>query len=392
MARNMEEQQSIRVHGSRKRRNRRIRIYAFSALLLILVVAGAIYIFKLYHRSYTNFEVSGSTPNTEENLVGYLPYNGSAVRYGLDGAIAYDKKGKLLWNGAYEMQDPIADVCEKYVVIGDRGNKALLVYDEDGEAASFKMEHNIIKVAVASQGVTAVLMGDKESHYIKMFDLEGTVLVDNKYDISKDGYPLDIDLSEDGKKLATVLMSINQGKLTNKVAFYNYGEVGQNLRDRLAGAFLPNDEEAIIPRITFLDNDTAVAYKDSGFILYKYPEYPEFIMEETVEGKIKSILHNSKYIGLVEEGENGASQLLLYDLEGKKLLDKKLELKYNNIFLSGEEIILYDNVSCQILRADGKEKFSYTFTTNISALYPINHLDRYLFISAEEVSEIKLLE
>ena len=392
MARDMEGQQSLKKYVGRKRRNRRIRIYAFSALLLIIVVVGAIYIYRLYHRTYTGFEVSGSTSNSEENLKGYLPYNGSAVKYGLDGAIAYDKKGKLLWNGAYEMQDPIADVCEKYVVIGDRGNKALRVYDESGEAASFTMEYNILKVAVASQGVTAVLMVDKETHYIRMFDLEGTVLVDNKYDVSKDGYPMDIDLSLDGKKLATVLMSVNQGKLINKVAFYNYGEVGQNLRDRLAGAFLPSDDTVIIPRITFLDNNTACAFKDNGFIIYHYPEYPEFVMEEKVEGKIKSILHNSKHIGLVIEGENGASQLLLYDLKGKKLLEKKLDLKYSNIFLSGEEIILYDNVSCQILKTDGKEKFRYTFTTNISALYPINHLDRYIFISAEEVSEIKLLE
>ena len=392
MARDMEGQQSIRGYGNRKKRSRKIRVYAFSALLLILLAVGATYLYKLYHRTYSSYEVSGNTPNTEENLVGYLQYNGAAVKVGLDGAVAYDKAGKLLWNGSYEMQDPIADACGNYVVIADRGNKTVCVYNEKGEAASFTMEHKILKAAVASQGVTAILMGDKNTHYVKMLDPEGTVLVDNKYYINKDGYPMDIALSEDGKKLSVIFMTLNKGKLINTVAFYNFGKVGQNLKDRLAGGFVYDEEEVVMPSITFLDNDTVCAFKDTGFILYSMPELPVFITEVKVESKIKSVLHNSKYVGLVLEGENGASELLLYDLEGKKLLDKKLELKYSNIFLSGDEIILYDNTSCQVLRTDGKEKFRYTFTTNISGFYPINHLDRYLFISAEEVSEIKLLE
>ncbi len=392
MAREMEGQQSIRDYRSRKKRSRRIRIYAFAALLLIFLTAGAIYLFRLSQRSYSSYEVSGSIPNTEENLSGYLPYNGSAVRYGLDGAVAFDEKGKLLWNGSYEMQDPIADVCEKYVVIADRGNKEVRVYNENGEAASFRMEHAIIKASVAQQGVTAILMGDKNNHYIKLLDLKGEELVDQGYPISKYGYPMDIDLSNDGKKLAMILMKVNQGKIVNEVGFWNFGEVGKNLKDRFAGGFSYEEDQNIMPSVTFLDNNTACAFKDNGFILYSVPEYPEAVMEEKVEGYIRSVLHSSKYVGLVVEGENGSSQLLLYDHKGKKLLDKKLELKYNNIFLSGDEIILYDHVSCQILKTDGKEKFHYTFPTNISAFYPLNHLDRYLFISADEVSEIRLLE
>ncbi len=391
MARDMQEQESIREYRSRKKRIRRIKIFAFTALLLIILAAGAIYLFKLYQRSYSSYEVAGSSPNTEEHLAGYLQYNGSAIKIGLDGAIAYDKKGKLLWNGSYEMQDPIADTCGKYAVIADRGGKSIRVYDEDGEEASFTMEHDIVKAVVASQGVIAVLMEDKAAHYIRMLDLDGERLVDNKYPISKDGYPMDIDISEDGKKLVTVFVSVNHGKMLTKVAFYNYGEVGQNWKDRLVGGY-QFEEEVFIPRITFLDNNTVCAFKDDGFILYDIPELSEFITEETVEGKIKSVLHSSKNLGLVLEEEGGASKLLLYDLKGNKVLDQKLEMKFKNIYLSGDEIILYDDVNCQVLKTDGREKFRYTFFTNISAFYPLNHMDRYLLINAEEVSEIKLLE
>ena len=53
---------------------------------------------------------------------------------------------------------------------------------------------------------------------------------------------------------------------------------------------------------------------------------------------------------------------------------------------------MYDNLSCLIYRADGREKFRYTFSTNISAIYPINHLDRYFMINPQEILEIQLVE
>ena len=67
------------------------------------------------------------------------------------------------------------------------------------------------------------------------------------------------------------------------------------------------------------------------------------------------------------------------------MLDMKLDFKYDNIYLSGEEIIMFNDLSCVIYKANGKEKFRYTFTTNISALYPINHLDRYFMVNPTEI-------
>ena len=70
----------------------------------------------------------------------------------------------------------------------------------------------------------------------------------------------------------------------------------------------------------------------------------------------------------------------------------KTDFDYKSIYLSGDEIILFNDLSCVIYKTDGKEKFRYTFTTNISALYPINHLDRYYMVNPQEIIEIKLIE
>jgi hypothetical protein len=148
-----------------------------------------------------------------------------------------------------------------------------------------------------------------------------------------------------------------------------------------------------VPRITFLDNDTVCAFKENGLLIFTMEEIAELATEETIEGKIESVLHNRKYAGMViRENGDKETRLLLYDLRGKKILDKKLDFEYESIYLSGDEVIMYDDLTCVIYKADGKEKFRYTFTSNISALYSINNLDRYFLVNPQEILEIQLVE
>lgn len=385
------EGQTLKEYASRKKRYRRNRAIILVSLLVLAAIIGVIYLVKLINRTFQNYEVMETIENTEENLAGYLEYNGAFLRYSQDGVVAVDKSGSLLWNGSYEMMDPVADTCGKYAVIADRGNKILNIFNEKGIVRSIKTEYDIIKAEIAGQGVTAVLMEDKENSYIKLYSKEADDLGEIIVNKSKDGYPMDISLSEDGEKVAAVYLSVNKGKMESYVVFRNFGEVGQNLTDRFAGGWIFYDN--VIPRVTFLNNNVACAYKENGLYLFDMEEIAELVKEETVEGKIKSVVHSSKYTGLVLEGEDSSSsRLLLYDLAGNKVLEKELTFDYKNLYLSDEEIILYDNLSCLIYKTNGKEKFRYTFTTNISAFYPINHLDRYFMVNPKEILEIQLLE
>lgn len=381
----------MRDYEDRKKRYRRNRVIIFSSLLVLIVIFGAIYLIRLFNRTYQDYEVMDKVSNTEENLGGYLEYKGAVVRYSRDGAVSVDNKGNLLWNGSYEMADPTADTCDDYVVIADRGGKQVQIFNRNGLAGALTMNHPIVKAEVANQGVVAVLMTEDDTSYVELYSKEGELLGEKVTNMVKDGYPMDISISDNGEKVAATYLSISKGEIINNILFLNYGEVGKNFTDRHAGALIYNS--VIVPRITFLDNDTVCAFKEDGLLIFTMPEIAVLAKEETIEGKIKSVVHNEKYAGIVlEEAEENEPRLLLYDLKGKMVLDKELDFDYESIYLSGDEIIMYDDLSCVIYKADGKEKFRYTFTTNISALYPINHLDRYFMVNPQEILEIQLVE
>ena len=94
-----------RDYEERRRRYRRNRVIIFSLLLVLIVLVGAIYLIRLFNRSYQDYEVMNRLANTEENLGGYLEHKGGIVKYSKDGAVAVNSKGNYLWNGSFEMTD-----------------------------------------------------------------------------------------------------------------------------------------------------------------------------------------------------------------------------------------------------------------------------------------------
>jgi hypothetical protein len=387
---NKDENRVLREYGNRKKRYKRRRNIIILTLLLLLVVVGGAYLLNLYNRSYKNYKVMKSTEIKGENAVGYLSYGSSIVKYGKDGVQSYDKDGRCLWNSAYEMSDPIADSCGKYIVIADKGSKSIHIYDGKTEVGSFSTDYEIEKVEIASQGVVAVLMTEGDTSHIVMYDKEGNIKAEKVKTLSETGLPLDIALSEDGTKLAVNCMVISKGEAASEIGFYNFGEVGKNAVNNFTGGFR-SDTGILAPRVEFLNNDTACVYKDNGFAIFSVKEWPTDEHEESLKGKVQSIFYNKNYTGLILQSEDGLTKhLLLYDLKGKKVLDKILDFEYKKIYMADDEIILYNDLTCIVMKPDGKIKFKGTFDSNIMAFYPINHLDRYFLASEKKLMDIQL--
>lgn len=392
--------QSLRDYGKRIKRYQRIRKSIIGMVLIVIAALAGIYLYLLYNKDYDSYEVISTQEVTGVNGTGYLGYHGGIVKYSKDGAMAINKEGKVLWNGSYEMMDPIADACENYVVVADRGNKLLHIFNENGFVSSITTYYDILKAEVGHNGVVAVLMEEDDTSYLKLYYEDGTVVSDSKEegllseivkDIDNAGYPIDFSLSNDGKKIVVSFLSFTSGKLVSTIGFYNFGEVGQNELDRLVGGF--ELEDTVIPKVAFLGNDTVAVYKEDGYSLFSMLEKPNLLKEETFDQKIQSILFNEKYMGFVlADSDNGKRQIVLYDLKGNKVLSQSLDFEYDTIFLSEEEIIMYNKQSCLILKNNGKEKFRYTFDTDIVAFYPINHLDKYFLVNPSEITEIMLVE
>jgi hypothetical protein len=394
------EKLALREYENRKRRYRRRKKIILGLIIIAILVVGAAYLYKICNVHYNDYEVVNSIPIERKNGSEYIDYNGGVIKYNRGGAAAIGENGKILWDSSYEMSDPISDTCGSYAVIADRGGKQVNIFDEGGSIGNVTTLKDIVEVKIASQGVTAVLMQDKEKNYIKFYYEDGTSisdkddetsLIDVEKNIAKVGNVLSMALSKDGKKMIVDYCSLNTGKIVSNIGCYNFGEVGKNNIDRLVGGFPYND--IVVPRVDFLDNNIFCAFKENGFDIYSMPEAPKLVKDIILERKIQSILYNEKFIGVVlMEEESKTRQLQLYDLKGNLVLDKSLDFAYKRIKLSGSDIIMYDNTNCMIINSNGKRKFKCKIDKNIEAIFSSNQMTRYFLVTSTQISEIVLKE
>lgn len=92
----------------------------------------------------------------------FLAYGNGFIKYSNDGAIYTDANDEVYWNQTYEMKEPMADVCEDYVALADKGGTEIYIMNQAGMQGKIETPMNISRISVANQGVVAVWMESDE--------------------------------------------------------------------------------------------------------------------------------------------------------------------------------------------------------------------------------------
>lgn len=361
---------------------------------LILVLGFSLYLYKKNHLTFQGYDVIKKVERADSGGTKYINYGNHLIKYGRDGASAISPSGEYLWNGSYEMKDPVIDICEDYVVIGDRGGNLVHIFNySKGAVTKFTVTMPILKVSVASQGVVAVMMEAETSNYIQLYNINATVLAEKKTSVISQGYPLDMALSRDGTKLVTSYMKVSAGKVETNIGYYNFGEVGASNIDRLVGGTIY--EDTVITKVKFVNNNTVCLYKQNGFVVYEMDQKPgkKPIFEKEYEEEIQSILSSKEYVGCIQKNTEGADKYLLelYDLKGNKVVKKGINFEYTNVFMTNEDIVLYNYAECLILTKRGEVKFQYKFNGAIESIYSAGK-NRYYIVAGPDIKIIVLKE
>ncbi len=382
----LQRDQSKRVQ--REKRKHKVTLAFTVTLCTIAAIALFAYIVNsIINKEYHSYKVMTSNERQDSNSVQYKSYQGMILKYSHDGASGITPEGEILWNGSYEMNNPVAGACGEYVIIGDVGGKEAYVYNGSNSGTLIEETLPITQVEIAKQGVAALVVEDTDSneiHIYNPFDSSNSLLFTIPTNVKEDGYPVDISLSEDGKKLVTSFLGVNNGTMQNKVTFYNLGDVGKTKSNFIVGGVDMGQE--LCPNVEFVNNETVCIYGEKGFLLYSMQELPDKIYNETFDNSIKSVMSNDKYIGFILDNNT----LLIYDLSGKKVLEEEIDYEYDEVYFSDRDIIFTSDLSCRIMRFNGEVKWDYTFNKNIAYLLPTEEKNQYVIIDDVNIEQVKL--
>lgn len=378
------------MHGKIREHRRKILKWTGIGIILLLAALAAGYIF-FQTRVYSKYSVIKSVKREDSAGTQFETFAGKILKYGKDGAVYIDEDNQLIWNQTYEMQTPIVDICEGYAAIAEgRGNK-IYIMDTEGKCGEIETTMPIQRVQVANQGTVAILMEQEGTGYLQLYDKEGKFLAEGEVHTENSGYPLDITLSNDGRKMAVSLLDINSGEVKNTITFYNFGSVGQNEIDNIVGSYAYTD--MIFPRIEFLTNDVMAAFGDKKAVIFEGTQKPQVEKEIALKQEVRSIFYNEAHMGFVFDNENADQPytVTVYNLRGSEEMTQNFNMDYSEIgFLENDEICIRNDLECSIYNLRGRRKFHYNFDENIRKVFSTKNSLEYILMMNGETQKVRL--
>ena len=331
----------------------------------------------------------------DSSFVKFAMFGDNVIKYTKDGASYIDASGKTIWTQSYEMKTPIININGDYAVIADQQGNEMYICSKEGCTGTAKTQLPITKAAVSARGVAAAVVEDSTASYIFYFKKDGESLgINIKMLLSGDGYPVDIALSPDGKQIVMSVMYMKNGALKNKVAFYDFSEIGKNVNNRFIAAFEEEFDDKMVGRIRYLNDQTVCAFSDKGltFISVKNVIPDTNVTFVPVDEEIQSICYSDKYAAVVVDSTSGSPYRLdVYNTDGKKVTSIDFDYAYTGVLIDGDRLILYNEESCREYNLDGHERFNGQFDFPVSLVRAGKNRTNSLITAGSEVmKEIKL--
>lgn len=389
-----EDSEEVLRQARWKVRRRRAVIAAVVLILIGTAVGGWYYYQRNY--SYTSYETVWEVPISEGSLVGYQAFGSNVLRYTKDGASYTDNKGKTIWTESYEMKSPIVSVNGDYAAIADQQGNSIYICSTDGKQGQATTVLPISKVSVSGTGIVAAVLEDSVSSYITFFKRDGSILdITVKANMSGDGYPLDIALSDDGTQLLCSYVHLANGEVKARVVFYDFSEIGKNVPKRLVGGFDDQFPSTLVPRVAYLKEPYSCAFSGNGPVFFSSENLasPKVIKQiDLTEENIQSVFYSDEYAAVIVRNNNSEYQerLEVYKADGSHVLTKEFTYEYTQADIDGDLIILYNEDSCRIFNMAGAEKLYAVFDFRISKIRRGRFPNTLVVTGPQQMREIRL--
>lgn len=361
------------------------RILTMTAIAVLAVLALVLYFQK---HCYYDYKILKTSEQEDVVSTQYVELNGKILRYTPDGVSLVNRSLETVWSDIYKMQNPMADVRGERAVIADRDGTSMRIYGKDGLEGSVTTSYSIVKARISSNGLVAAILDGGGDTWINFYASDGSLIAENQTKIDDPGFPLDVAVSDDGQIMMVAYQFVDGGDTTSYVAFYNFGDVGQNEDDRIVSGY--HYEGVVIPQIQYLSNSRSVALRDNGFTLYRGKQIPKETKTIEVEKEIVSTFYDDDTIGMVFKNDDSENlySMEVYSADGKLKFRREFDVPYTTIRMSDGYIIMYNSSQVAVLEDDGTEKYNGTVEGTLNDFFKIGW-NRYFMVLDTGVNIMK---
>lgn len=372
------------------RKHRLTRMYRIVLCVALVIAVFAVIRIQIENKVYTDYEIIRSSESIGASDGVAESYNGNVLCYSRDGISAYDGNGGQLWNQTYEMQSPIIDTAGEYVVAGDYKGNTIYVMDAAGPCATIETNMVIMDLSVSEKGIVLATLDDDTITWLNIYSATGESIVSVKTSMDQTGFPLKASMSSDNQKMAVSYLKAEGNGICTSIAFYNFGDVGQNVTDKIVSGF--DYDNMVVPFLHYINDTDTVAVGENKLMIFSGKQIPKLRAETKIKEDAESVFRGASYIAMVYRNDDGKDKYRLdvYDMSAKKVLSKTFDMEYDNVVISDGNIIIYNEANVVIWNKKGLEKYNGDLGGGIKALIPTKSKTKFIVVRNEGLEVVKL--
>lgn len=361
----------------------------FLMLVLMAAIAAALFL-QWKNRVYTESVELSSVEIRVPSGASLMPFGSYLLTYSKDGASCMDTKGNAVWNQTYGMQNPMVDINQDVVAIGDYNGREIYVMDTGTLLGRITTNRPVRNFCVSASGVVAAVLDDTDVTWIYLYDAQGNELVYFRTTMKESGYPANISISPSGELLCVSYLYIDGGHMKTSVAFYNFGAVGQNSTDNYVSGYDYVDH--VVPFARFMDNKSLFAVSDDRIMFFGGAQKPVTAAENLLNDEVRGVYYGSEYVGLVFNSKEGGGRYRLdvYHKSGTFRQSIEFDIDCRDILFHEDQIIIYNEADCRIYNSSGMLKYTGTFNKTALMLIPQKAAYHYMIVTPDSIDTIEL--
>lgn len=358
--------------------------------VVVLVLATAFFYIRFLNKQYSSYEVLNSVENSVASGAKVEKIEDKFLIYGNDGAKCVNSKGELIWNVTYEMQNPKIDIDNHVVGIADYNGSTIHMMDTEGVLGEINTGMPIKLFRVSAKELAIAVLDDSRKTPIYVYGTDGEQKAFFNTTMRNSGYPISLCISDSGYLVGISYLYEDASSYKTNIAFYNFGDVGQNKTDNLvSGNTYAN---AIVPCIQFVGNSKAVAVADNRLMIYSGDQIPTSTGEVLVQDEIQAVYFGEEYVALVHNNTEGDERYRIDVYDGTGELEDTVLYNedYTDMFFHNGRLIIYGPEYLLVHNVNGIDKYKGEFVSGALAVMPTNVSNRFVVVTDDAIETIEL--
>lgn len=364
--------------------------YRVSLVLVLLLALGFVLFIQWQNKVYTEITELSSVEIQITSDAQLVPFGLNLLTYSKDGIRCMDTKGNAVWNQTFEMQNPMVDINQNVVAVGDYNGRQIYVMNTETLLGSITTNRPVRNFCVSASGVVAAVLDDTDVTLIYLYDSQGNELVHFRTTMKESGYPVDVSISPSGELVCVSYLYVDGGHMKSSVAFYNFGAVGQNSTDNYVSGY--DYIDTVVPFTRFLDNKSLFAVSDDRIMFFGGAQKPVSAAEHLVDDEVRGVYYGSEYVGLVFNSKESGSRYRLDVYHKSGVFERSIEfdIECRDILFYEDQIIIYNESDCRIYSNKGIQKYAGKFNKTALMLIPQKAAYNYMVVTPDSIDTIEL--